>query len=113
VARTTRGLYLPLSQAALLIPLITGVAETELDKQRVEERIADAVARFEAELRAADDEERVRFVTDVLQQEEVRPRAMVFDPARPAETPIRFRDLTRGDVEEGLDRLRRLGRTAL
>jgi hypothetical protein len=113
VARTTRGLYLPLSEAPLLIPLITGVAETELDKQRIEERIAEALARYEAMLAPSDDQERVRFVTEVLQQEGVRARAMAVDPARPGPAPLRFRDLTEADVEEGLERLRRLGRTAL
>ena len=44
VARTGRGLYVPLSQAQLLVPLITGVAESELDKQRIEERVAEAIA---------------------------------------------------------------------
>jgi hypothetical protein len=113
VARTTRGLYLPLSQAPLLIPLITGVAETELDKQRIEERIAEALAEHEAALALADDQERVRFVTDVLQQGGVRPRSIAVDPARPGPAPLRFRDITAADVEEGIDRLRRVGRTAL
>jgi hypothetical protein len=113
VARTTRGLYLPLSEAPLLIPLITGVAESELDKQRIEERIAEALARHDAALAVADDQERVRFVRDVLQQEGVRPRSIAIDPARPGAAPLRFRDITEADVEEGLDRLRRLGRTAL
>ncbi len=113
VARTTRGLYLPLSEAPLLIPLITGVAESELDKQRIEERIAEALARHEAALALADEQERIRFVRDVLHQEGVRPRGITLDAAKPGPAPQRFRDVTEADVEEGLDRLRRLGRTAL
>jgi Ca-activated chloride channel family protein len=113
VARTTRGLYLPLSRAPLLIPLITGVAETELDKQRIEELIAEALARYEAELAPAEDQERVRFLTDVLQQEGVQPRGIAYDPEKPGPGPLRFRPITAADVEEGIDRLRRVGRTAL
>jgi Mg-chelatase subunit ChlD len=113
VARTTRGLYLPLSKAPLLIPLITGVAESELDKQRIEEQIAEALAKYEAMLAPADDQERVRFLTEVLGQAGVRPRSLAVDPAKPGPAPLRFRDLRAEDVEEGLDRLRRVGRTAL
>jgi Mg-chelatase subunit ChlD len=112
VAKTTRGLYLPLSQAPVLIPLISGVAETELDKQRIEERIAEVLAAHEEELRRADEQERVRFVTDVLQDQGVRPRSMDYDGKREAAT-LRFRDLVAEDVSEGLDRLRRLGRTSV
>jgi Ca-activated chloride channel family protein len=114
VARTARGLYLPLRSADVLVPLITGVAETELDKQRIEERIAEVLREHEASLRVADDQERVRFVTDVLRQGNLRPRGVVVDASSiTAPPPLVFRELTRGDVEEGLDRLRRLARTEL
>jgi Ca-activated chloride channel family protein len=113
VASTTRGLFLPLTEAQILIPLITGVAETELDKQRIEERIAEVLAAHERELAQAEERERVRYVTDVLRQENVRPRGLVYDVARPHQTPLKFRDITPKDVEEGIDHLRRLGRTQL
>ncbi|HSN97539.1 MAG TPA: hypothetical protein VLS89_04540, partial [Candidatus Nanopelagicales bacterium] len=113
VARTSRGLYLPLSEAPLLIPLITGVAESELDRQRIEEHIADVLSQHEKELQLADEQEKVRFVTDVLRAENVRPRGMTYDPARDTPPPLRFRDLAPADVEAGLAELRRLGRTAL
>ena len=86
-------------------------ARKELDKQRIEERIAEALARHEAAL--ADEQERVRFVRDVLHQEGVRPRSIAVDQARPGPAPLRFRDITEADVEEGIDRLRRVGRTTL
>ncbi|NUQ74255.1 MAG: VWA domain-containing protein [Polyangiaceae bacterium] len=114
VARTTRGLYLPLYQAHTLIPLITGVAETELDKQRIEERIAEVIAAHERALAEAEEEERVRFITDVLRQENLRPRSLVYDMAsRDAPPPLKFRDITANDVEESIDRLRREGRTTI
>jgi Ca-activated chloride channel family protein len=111
VAKATRGLYVPLSEAPLLIPLITGVAESELDKQRIQERIAEALARHEQVLAPADDQERVRYLTEVLRAENLRPRGLAAGAAGPA--PLLFRELAEADVEEGIDRLRRLGRTVL
>lgn len=107
VARTTRGLYLPLQGAALLIPLIAGVAETELDKQRIEEEIADIIGAWDEPLRQAEEGERIRFITEMLKCSNVRPRSLRWDPDQPAQSALRFRDLTEADVEEGLDRLRR------
>jgi Mg-chelatase subunit ChlD len=113
VARTTRGLYLPLTQAPVLVPLIVGAAESELDRQRLEEQIAEVVAQHEQALAQADDQERVRFVTDVLKQEHVRPRAMVYEEGQSGPPPLKFREILPEDVEAGLDGLRRAGRTSL
>ena len=113
VAGTSRGLYLPLSEALMLIPLITGVAEVELDKQRIEEHIAEVLAGHEEALQKADDQEKVRFVTDVLQQEGVRPRRLLYDPDQIAPPPLCFGPITPADVEAGFSQLRRLGRTTL
>jgi Ca-activated chloride channel family protein len=113
VARTTRGLYLPLTQAPVLVPLIVGAAESELDRQRLEEQIAEVVARHEQALAQADDQERIRFVTDVLRQEHVRPRAMVYEEGQSGPPPLKFREVIPEDVEAGLDGLRRAGRTSL
>jgi hypothetical protein len=104
---------LPLNEASKLIPIITGVAETELDKQRIEAHIADVLKAFEQDLEAADHEERVRFVTDTLHSRNVRPRSLVYDTHITGGFPQRFRDITSNDVEEGLERLRRTLRTSL
>lgn len=113
VARTTRGLYLPLTQVPVLVPLIVGAAESELDRQRLEEQLAEVVSQHEQELTQADEQERVRFLTDVLRQERVRPRAMVYEEGQSTPPPLKFRELNPEDVEAGLDALRRAGRTAL
>jgi Mg-chelatase subunit ChlD len=113
VAKTSRGLYLPLYDVPLLIPIIVGVAETELDKQRIEEHVAEVLARHDADLRRADEQERVRFVTDVLQDQGVRPRRLSYDTAQGGPPPLRFVEISAADVAEGLDHLRRLGRTTL
>jgi Mg-chelatase subunit ChlD len=113
VARTSRGLYLPLTQAPVLVPLIVGAAESELDRQRIEEQIAEVVAQHEQALAQADEQERIRFVTDVLRQEQVRPRTLVYSEGQSGPPPLKFRELSPEDVEAGLDALRRAGRTAL
>ena len=113
VAATSRGLYLPLRDARRLIPIITGVAESELDKQRIEAHIADVLKTSEQELEAADHEERVRFVMETLRARNVRPRAMVYDTHAGGPFPQRFRDIKESDVEEGIERLRRTRRTSL
>ncbi|MGC4120370.1 MAG: VWA domain-containing protein [Myxococcales bacterium] len=112
VAQTTRGLYLPLSQAPLLVPLIVGAAESELDKQRVEEMVAKVLDEHRGLLEPADDQERVRYVTEVLHEQGVRARRMAWkdDGAPP---PLKFRDLELDDVAESLDWLRREGRCSL
>jgi Ca-activated chloride channel family protein len=113
VARTTRGLYLPLTEAQVLVPLIVGAAESELDRQRIEEQLAEAVTRHEQVLAQADEPERVRFLTDVLRQEQVRPRAIVYAEGQSSAPPLKFRELGPDDVEAGLEALRRAGRTSL
>ncbi|NJS15631.1 MAG: hypothetical protein HC788_14830 [Sphingopyxis sp.] len=69
-----RGLYLPLSEAMKLIPLITGVAEAELDKQRIEEHIAEVLTQYEADLQKADGGE---FWTTLCTFEEYCPSAEI------------------------------------
>lgn len=109
VAQTTRGLYLPLSQAQLLVALIVGAAESELDKQRVEEMVAKVIEENRSALERADEQERVRYLTEVLQQQGVQARRMDWkdDGAPP---PLKFRELGMDDVAESLDWLRREGR---
>lgn len=113
VAATSRGLYLPLRDATRLIPIITGVAETELDKQRIEAHIADVLKAFAQELEDADYEERVRFVTETLRARNVRPRSLVYESDAGGPFPQRFREIKGSDVEEGIERLRRTRRTSL
>jgi Ca-activated chloride channel family protein len=113
VARTTRGLYLPLTEAQVLVPLIVGAAESELDRQRIEEQLAEALQQHEQALAQSDEPERVRFLTDVLRQEQVRPRAIVYQEGQSSAPPLKFRELGPEDVEAGLDALRRAGRTSL
>jgi Ca-activated chloride channel family protein len=113
IAKTTRGMYLPLDESHRLVPLVAAVAEAELDRQRIAEHVADVVTAYGALLAPTDDGERVRFVTDVLREANVRPRALaapVGDVARPS---LRFRELEPADVEAALEQLRRAERVSV
>jgi Ca-activated chloride channel family protein len=106
VASTARGLYLPLSDAELLVPIIVGAAYTELDKQRLDERLTDLMAENKEVLAQTDEAERIRWLTEQLGQRGVQPRALDYDPARRQPSPMRFRALQPADVAASLDRLR-------
>jgi Mg-chelatase subunit ChlD len=111
VARATRGMFLPLREAGLLVPLIAGAAASELDKQRLDEHVAEVLRENAEALAATDEAERARWITAALRARGVRVRAM--DLTRElAPAPLRFRDVELADVEGALDRLRLAGRVA-
>jgi len=106
VAETSRGMYLPLRQASLLVPFIVGAASAELDRQRLDEHLADLITEAAPALAQTTESERIRWLGEALRTRGVRVRGMDFDPdvLRPA--PMRFRPVTSDDVRGGLDRLR-------
>jgi Mg-chelatase subunit ChlD len=110
VARTTRGAWLPLTKAHLLVPLIAGAAATELDKQRIDEQLSAVVEEYSGDLSRTDEAERVRWLTGVLRERGVKPRSMNYDPESEEPAPLKFRDIDSADVEAALDRLRLAGR---
>ncbi len=114
IARATDGTYLPLNAADVLVPLIAGAAATQLDKQRIDARVAAIVAEHLDALRATDEAERVRWLSEELRERGVRARAMRFDEASGlgAPAPVVFRDVGPAEVAAALDRLR-LGRRVL
>ena len=109
VAKTTRGLFVPLERAEVLVPLIVAVAENELDKQLIEARVAEIIKAHEAELERADEQERVRYVTDVLRSQDIRPRRIGETPKTAGPVPLCFRAIQPMDIEEAFAGLRRLG----
>jgi hypothetical protein len=111
VASAARGLYLPLSEAPLLIPLITGVAESDLDKQRIAAVIDEMLKAHGEELSGLEEDERVERLTELLRRENVRPRSLELTGEGPNVTAaLRFREINEDDVEAGLEGLRREGR---
>ncbi len=110
VARTSRGLFLPLGDAEMLVPIITGAALSELDRQRIDEHVADLAARHPVVFGQTDEEERVRWLTEMLRHGGVRPRAVQIARRRQRDAPLRFRDITPEDVEGALFRLRAVDR---
>ena len=109
VARTSRGLYVPLAHASYLVPLIAGVADRELDRRRLEEHLAELVQEHRQVLQAAEEPERVRFLKEVLEAQGVRRLDLGPEPGS-GPAPLRFRALTDEDVLGGLEELRRLER---
>lgn len=107
VAETTMGELIPLARAELLVPLIEAAASTDLDRQRVRERVAAVVREHEASLVAAPPDEQQRFVRDVLRDEGVRARTFTTGSGRPV---LGFRDVETKDVAFALDALRRMRR---
>jgi hypothetical protein len=113
VARTTRGMFLPLREAGLLVPLIAGAAVSELDRERVDLYVEDLARTHAPALAQTDEAERVRWMTEALRTQKVRPRGMAFDPDAPTPAPLRFREVRVDDVEGALARLRAAGRVSL
>jgi hypothetical protein len=109
VAQTTQGTYLPLMRAELLVPLIAGAALTELDKQRIDAHLSDLVEGHREALRATDEEERVRWLTQAMAERGVRPRALAYEPGARTSGAMAFRDITTSDVRGALNRLRLCG----
>lgn len=113
VASTTNGVYLPLREASLLVPMIVGAASAELDRQRVDEHVADLVADAGAAFVDTTDAERVAWLTRALGERGIRVRGMDFDPAAMSAAPLRFRPVTVADAEGALQRLRFQGRVTV
>lgn len=116
VARASRGMFLPLREAGLLIPLIAGAAASELDKQRLDEHVADVWQAHAAALSATDDTERARWIASALKARGVKVREMRIASDSEGESssaaPLLFREVVAEDVEGSLDRLRAQGRVA-
>jgi hypothetical protein len=112
VARATRGMFLPLREASLLVPLIAGAAESALDGQRIDAYLEALLAQHGATLHGVDPDERVRWITARFRAEGLRARAIEGDPERGA-LPLRFRDVTPVDVRASLARLQSAGRLAV
>lgn len=112
VARATRGMFLPLREADLLVPLIAGAAASELDKQRLDEHVATVWMENAPALRQSDEPERARWIAEALQSRGVRVREMGISGEIAGPVPLRFRDVSPEDVEGSLDRLRFSGRLA-
>jgi Mg-chelatase subunit ChlD len=110
VARATRGMFIPLREAALLVPLIAGAAESALDGQRIDAYLEALLISSGHALRGIDHDERVRWITERFRAEGLRARVIEGDAERLGALPLRFREVTPMDVRASLARLRSAGR---
>lgn len=110
VAETTKGSFIPLEKAALLVSLITGVAESELEKLKIEEFVAQELQKIQAESPGAvlsDDEIEVR-VSGALKAKGMtlkRMRTETFAAAAPveeADLELEEQEVKKEDVKEAL-----------
>jgi hypothetical protein len=63
-ARATRARYMPLSDVRILVHLIAGATFTEIDRQRIDERVSEAFTQYQEALSLNDEPERMRFLAD-------------------------------------------------
>ncbi|MCA9778833.1 MAG: hypothetical protein KC800_19025, partial [Candidatus Eremiobacteraeota bacterium] len=99
VAKRTGGLYFPLDNAQLLINLISGLADRQLDRRRVEGLVREVFHQHADALLAAETEEQVRFLTETLQARKIR----VLDFTDGTNQKLSFRELRKEDVELAWD----------
>lgn len=109
VARATGGMYLPLREAQLLVPLMCGAAETTLDGQRIDAHVLRVKSAHESALQGVGRDERAAWLTELLTREGVQARDLMYEESRPAEYSMQFRPLTEDDVLGALDRLQLMG----
>lgn len=95
------------------MPLIVGAASAELDRQRLDEHLVDAITAGGEALATTTEPERVAWLCRALAARGVRPRTMDFDPDEVAPAPMRFRPVTPEDVVASLGRLRFQGRVTV
>ena len=93
VAQRTGGLYVPLENAALLIDLVSGLADRELDRRRLEGYIRELYSQHAEDLQAADLVEQIRFLTETLQARKLRVLDFVGNSQKLAFRPVRSEDV--------------------
>jgi hypothetical protein len=94
VAKRTGGLYLPLENAALLIDLVSGLADRELDRRRLEGYVRELYEQHTEALRAAETAEQVRFLTETLQARKLRVLDFAGDRQKLTFRPVKTEDVT-------------------
>jgi len=87
----------PLSQASLLIPLITGAAETALDKKLIADQVAEIMKSNAATYASMDRSERIAHVKTALKSKGVTKRAFT---RKEASMKMEEKALEEDDMEE-------------
>lgn len=98
VSKRTGGLYIPLENAALLIDLVSGLADRELDRRRLEGYVRELYSQHAEALDAAEPAEQVRFLTETLRSRNLR----VLDFVKNSQK-LNFRPVKSEDVAQAWD----------
>ena len=93
VAQRTGGLYIPLENAALLIDLVSGLADRALDRRRLEAYVQELYDEHTEALQAAETAEQVRFLTETLQARKLQVLDFVGNSQKLAFRPVRSEDV--------------------
>ena len=93
VAKRTGGLYIPLENAALLIDLVSGLADREVDRRRLEAYVRELYAQHTEALRAAETAEQVRFLTETLQARKLQVLDFVGNSQKLSFRPVKTEDV--------------------
>ena len=91
IAETTKGKFVPLEKAHLLVSLITGVAESELEKLKVEELVAQEMAKVMAASPGMSEAEMEETVYRAVSSKGLKMRKMSMPAAGSA--PVEAEDL--------------------
>ncbi len=114
VAEITKGSFIPLEKATLLVSLITGVAESELEKLKIEEFVAQELQKIQAEspgatLSESDIEMRVSSALKEKGMKVKRMRTETFAASAPveeADLELEEQEVQKDDVKEALRQVR-------
>ena len=93
MAKRTGGLYIPLENAALLIDLVSGLADRELDRRRLEAYVRELYAQHTEALREAETAEQVRFLTETLQARKLQVLDFVGNSQKLSFRPVKTEDV--------------------
>lgn len=93
VAKRTGGLYISLENADLLIDLVSGLADRELDRRRLEAYVRELFVQHTEALRAAETAEQVRFLTETLQARKLEVLDFVEDSQKLTFRPVKTEDV--------------------
>ncbi len=114
VAEKTNGTFIPLEQAQLLVFLITGVAESELEKLKIEEFVLQELQKVKASSPegALSESELEEKLSEALMAKDIAVKSMPVEefeapePVKEQDLKLKERKLAKSDIKEAMRQLR-------